>query len=86
MEMSEQERPWTNGGSGDYTLEPDGGEAPQVVSKAALDDGPGHNANDRKRTRSSDSDSARSSDSNIETSLKRPKVAVCFKCNIEYYC
>ena len=76
--MSDQESPWTNGGgSGDYTLEPDDTGAPQVVSKA-LDEGPGHglSANDRKRNRSSDSDSARSSDSNNETSVKKPKVTV----------
>ena len=76
--MSDQDCPWTNG-SGDVVSD-NGGVMTDEPSTKSLDKVQENCSNEtRKRTRSSDSSdsaSARSSDSNLESSLKKPKVAV----------
>ena len=72
--MSDQDCPWTNG-SGDVVSDNGGVMSDEPSTKVQ------ENCSNetRKRTRSSDSSdsaSARSSDSNLESSLKKPKVAV----------
>ena len=76
--MSDQDCPWTNG-SGDVVSD-NGGVMTDEPATKTLDKVQENCSNEtRKRTRSSDSSdsaSARSSDSNLESSLKKPKVAV----------